>query len=418
MKNGEYLYPESALERAMDVRTWILKAASGEITWLRAADILDIDPRTMLRWRHRYEQHGCAGLLDQRRRLPSDKRVPLAEVQHILRLYRERYPGFNVRHFHQIARREHQVTRSYTFVRMALQIAGLIPRQKARGKHRRRREPRPCFGEMLHMDGSPHEWVALRPGERQTMITGVDDATSKLLYAQLWPSEGTHEIMTALDEVFGAHGLPGEFYSDRASWAAWTPKAGEEPDRSRLTQVGRALKQLGVEHILANSPQARGRSERVHRTLQDRLVNELRCAGIRTVEAANRYIRQNYLPQHNKDFSHAPSDPSPAFVPVDAADLDRCLCHQETRIVARDNTVAIDRLHLQIEKQPGRRSCAGLEVTVRRHLDSRYTVSLGRRLLGTYGSGGQPAGPEPTGRNSASGYALRSVAAAACPASP
>jgi transposase len=418
MENEAFLYPESALERAMEVRTWILKAASGEITWLRAADILDVDPRTMLRWRRRYEQHGCAGLLDRRRQRPSDKRVPLAEVQHILRLYREKYPGFNVRHFHQIARREHQVTRSYTFVRMALQIAGLIPRQKARGKHRRRREPRPCFGEMLHIDGSPHEWLALRPGERQTMIPVVDDATSKLLYAQLWQSEGTHEIMTALEEVFGVHGLPSELYSDRASWAAWTPKAGEQPDRSRLTQVGRALKQLGVQHILAHSPQARGRSERLNRTLQDRLVNELRSAGIRTVEAANRYIRQNYLPQHNQDFSHAPSDPSPAFVPVAAADLDRCLCHEETRIVARDNTVAINRLHLQLDKQPGRRSCAGLEVTVRQHLDGRHTVSLGRRLLGAYDSGGKPLETLPSGRNSASGYARRSVAAAACPASP
>jgi transposase len=390
-------YSAGAVERAMTIHQALLHALHGRQTWLQVADVIGLSPRTVRRWRGRLERFGVPGLLDRRRRTPSPRRVPLGELQRILRLYRERYQGFNVRHFHQLARRDHGVTFSYTLVKTALQMAGLVPKGRARGRHRRRREPRPCFGELLHLDGSRHRWLALTPEAWHTLLVVVDDATKQVLYAQLVEGgESTRAIMTALWTVFAQHGLPGALYTDRAHWAVHTPTSGSAPDRTRLTQVGRALQALGVEHILGHSPQARGRSERVTRTLQDRLVNELRLAGIRTIAAANRYLVDHFLPAYNATFGRPPADPASAFVPVTPAQLEPILCHEETRIVARDNTVTLDRVVLQLAKQRGRRTCAGLPVLVRRHLDSRHSVWWGRRCLGRYDAAGRPLTVGPT----------------------
>src|SRR6476661_3684567 len=186
-------YPEAAWERAMKVQEVIMKALGGEMHWYRAADILGFSPRTLRRWRERYEQHGYVGLVDKRRHSPSVRRIAAPEVARLLRLYRERYRGFNVRHFHQIARREHEAHVSYSFLKQALQTAGLVKTHRARGRHRRRREPRPCFGELLHIDGSPHAWLALRPTVRAVLIAVLDDATKRVLSAQLWRrNDGGH----------------------------------------------------------------------------------------------------------------------------------------------------------------------------------------------------------------------------------
>jgi len=277
-----------------------------------------------------------------------------------------------------------------TWVKDALQLAGLVAKRRSRGRHRRRREPRACFGELLHIDGSPHAWLSGAPDTRATLIAVPDDATSRLLYAQFWERETTQAVMTALWEVFTTYGLPMALYSDRAAWAFYTPTAKGPVDKKRLTQVGRALAQLGVEHIPAYSPQARGRSERLNRTLQDRLVNELRVAGISEVAGANVYLREIFLPQHNATFAHPPRDPASAWVPLGEVDLDQILCHQETRTVGQDNTVPWDRVVLQIAKQPGRRTCAGLEVLVRRHLDGRHSVWRGTQRLGCFDAAGRP----------------------------
>lgn len=186
---------------------------------------------------------------------------------------------------------------SYSFVNQALQAAGLVKKHRARGRHYRRREPRACFGELVHLDGSTHRWLALVPDERCTLLATLDDATKQVLHAALYPSESTHAVMTTLAEVFRTHGLPMALYTDRAHWAFHTPKAKGPVDKARVTQVGRALARLGIEHIPAYSPQARGRSERLNRTFQDRLVNELRVAGIATLVTANRYLAADFVPQ-------------------------------------------------------------------------------------------------------------------------
>lgn len=383
-------YPDTAWERAMKVQEVMLKALSGEIHWFRAAEILGLHPRSLRRWRERYEAHGYDGLIDKRYQRPSQRRVPIAEVERVLRLYRERYAGFNVRHFHELVRREHGVTLSYSYVKQALQTAGLVKKRRARGRHYRRREPRACFGELLHLDGSMHAWLALVPDERSCLIAIPDDATNQVLHATLYPSESTHAVMTSLAAVFRTHGLPIALYTDRAKWAFYTPTANGPVDKTRLTQVGRALARLGIEHIPAYSPQARGRSERLNRTFQDRLVNELRVAGITSLEAANAYLTHTFLPRHNTTFARAPRDPATAFVPLGDVDLDAILCHEEERVVGRDNTVTLAGRALQIAPQPGRRTCAGLTVTVRRHLDGRYTIMRGSHRLGEFDADGQP----------------------------
>jgi len=415
-----------ARERAMRVREVILKAMKGEYTWIQAADILGLSPRTLRRWRTKFQNYGFDGLLDRRRVEHSPRAVTEAEVQGWFRLYRQRYRGYNARHFYAVLKRQHACGWSYSVVLRALQGAGLVRKHRPRGRHFLRRAPRPCFGELLHIDGSLHRWLRRCPEQCQSLITVVDDATKRLLYGRLVEHESTHAILTALATVIRQYGIPQALYSDRAGWAAHTPKAGQPVDKSRPTQVGRALARLGVEHILAYSPQARGRSERINRTLQDRLVNELASAGVATAERANRYLEACFLPAFNDEFARPPADPASGFAPLGAADLDACflpafndefarppadpasgfaplgaadldafLCIEEPRTVQRDNTVTLEGVRLQIARQPGRTTCAGLSVTVRRHLDGTHSVWWGTKLLGRYSAQGRALSREP-----------------------
>jgi transposase len=379
----------AAQERAMKFQEVIVQAMSGRMTWWQAAEVLGVSTRTMRRWRVRYQQYGVQGLQDQRRVDRSPHAVPEAELKRWFRLYRERYPGYNVRHFHARLKREHGCAWSYTVVRRALLAASLVKKLRPRGRHFTRREPRACFGEMLHIDGSRHRWLTLCPDQWQSLIVIVDDATRRVLYAQLGDSETTHAILAALAAVVRRWGIPQVLYSDRAGWATFTAKAGQPVDRTRRTQVGRALHRLGIEHILAYSPQARGRSERVNRTLQDRLVKELASARVRTLERANRYLTGSFLPAYNEEFERPAAHPDSGFAPLGSADLEAIFCHEELRTVQRDNTVTLDGVRLQIAKQPGRTTCAGLDVAVRRHLDGTHTVTWGPKLLGRYSAQGR-----------------------------
>jgi transposase len=390
------LFPPRAVERAMQIKEVMLRAMNKEYSWLRAAEILGITPRGLRRLRQRMEQFGYQGLVDMRHGRPSPRRTPVPEVERILELYREKYPGFNGRHFWQIVRREHEVKLSYSCVKQVLQGAGLLKKGRARGRHRRRRERKEAFGEMLHLDGSPHHWLKLAGEERQTLIQVIDDATNRLLYAQLWEGETVQAVMSALREVLVQYGIPISLYTDRAGWAFETPKAGEKVSKTHLTHVGQALRTLGIEHIPSYSPQARGRSERMNRTLQDRLVNELHVAGAKTLEQANAYLCRCYITRHNEFLAREPLKPESAFVSVAAMEIDEILCIESVRKVGKDNVVTIDGVALQIARQPGRATCAGASVIVRRYLSGHYSVRQGIKLLGRYDSTGRPveaAGP-------------------------
>ena len=252
----------------------------------------------------------------------------------------------------------HGVTLSYTLVKLALQEAGLVRKGRARGRHRRRREPRSGFGELLHLDGSDHAWLARCPGQRQALIAVIDDATKRLLYAQLWPEETTQAVLTALRVVLTACGLPMALYTDRAAGPSTPrrPAAASIAPTPPSSAAPRPPRHRPYPQLL---PQARGRVERLNRTLQDRLVNELRLAGITTLAAANAYLVERFIPDYNAQFTHPPADPASAFVPLgDTVDLEQLLAEEDDRIVGNDNTVDLDHLVLQLAKQPGRRSCA------------------------------------------------------------
>ena len=373
----------------------ITKAMNGSLSWWQAAEILGVSERTMRRWRRNFQRNGVQGLHDRRRVDRSPHAVPEGELKRWFRFYRQHCAGYNVRHFYATLKREQGCRWSYTVVRRALQVAGLVRKQRPRGRHFMRREPRPCLGELLHIDGSRHRWLSRCPDQWQSLIAVVDDATKRLLYAQLSESESTHTILTALAAVVRIHGIPQALYSDRASWAAVTRKAGEPVDRTARTQVGRALERLGVEHILAYSPQARGRSERVNRTLQDRLVKELHRANVTTLAAANRYLQAEFVPAYNDEFARTAAQPETGFVPLGAVNLDGIFCHEESRTVQRDNTVTLEGVRLQIGKQPGRATCAGLTVVVRRHLDGTHAVWWGPKPLGRFSAQGRALSREP-----------------------
>src|SRR5579864_5686459 len=325
-------YTQAAVERAMKVQEVMLQAMGKKITWWQAAEILGISDRHMRRWRERYEQFGFRGLFDRRRGRPSVKRVPPAVIERVLALYRDRYFDFNVRHFHEKLRSEHQTELSYSWVKGILQGAGLVARGGKRGVHRKRRPRRPLPGMLLHIDGSRHRWLG---DERwHDLIVVLDDASSEIYYAQLVEEESTETVMAALREVIERQGLFCALYSDRGSHFWLTPKAGEAVDKNRLTQVGRALKELGIQMIPAYSPQARGRSERSFGTWQGRLPQELRLAGITTMEQANGFLRKHYVEEFNAKFRVKATERGTAFRRCGRRDLNWIFTVQTERVVA------------------------------------------------------------------------------------
>ena len=330
-------YPEDAWERAMKIQEVILRAMAKKLTWWQAAEIIGMTDRSLRRWRWRWEQHGYDGLFDRRRGRPSPQRVPVETVEGVLRLYQERYQDFNVRHFHEKLREDLGIRLSYTWVKLALQGAGLVKKARKRGVHRKRRPPRPLPGMLLHLDGSHHRWF--QDDRWYDLIEVLDDATNQTYYAQLVEEESTRTVMAALREVIERKGRFCALYSDRASHFFETPKAGGPVDRQALTQVGRALKELGIEMIPAYSPQARGRSERMFRTLQERLPKELALAGMTDMAAANRFLQDVFLPAFNRRFTVTAEESGTAWVPWIGTELADLLCVQEERVVAKDNTV-------------------------------------------------------------------------------
>jgi transposase len=383
-------YLRAAMERAMKVQEVILQAMAKKITWFQAAEIIGISDRHMRRWRERYEEGGFRGLFDRRRGKPSPKRVPMVVLERVLELYREKYFDLNLRHFHEKLGSEHQIGLSYSWVKGVLQGAGLVARGRQRGVHRKRRPRRPLPGMLLHIDGSRHQWFQ---DERwYDLIVILDDASSEIYYAQLVEEESTVTVMAGLREVIERKGVFCALYSDRGSHFWVTPKVGGKVDPHRLTQVGRALRELGIRMIPAYSPQARGRSERSFGTWQGRLPQELRLHKIGSLAAANVFLRQHYIAEFNRRFQVAAAQRGNAFLACRRRDLDRVFSLQFERAVNRDNTVSFQNLSLQIEAVRWRATLAGCQVTVHQHLDGTLSLTHGPHLLGRYTAEGAAQG--------------------------
>ena len=353
-----------------------------KLSMLEAAELLGMSERQFRRYRDRFDEEGEAGLTDRRLGKVSPRRIGAAEVERMLRLYRMVYRGWNVKHFHEHGAREHRFSWGYTWTKTQLHAAGLVERARRRGAHRRKRERKPCEGMMLHQDGSRHGW--LKGQAPLDLIVTMDDATSTIYSAFLVEEEGTVSTFRGLLEVFGAHGLPCSVYTDRGSHYFHTDKAGEAVDDEHLTQVGRALDRLGIEHIPAYSPEARGRSERMFATLQDRLMKELEHAGISDMDTANRWICEVYLPTHNARFAKPAAVAEKAFVAVDPEVLRELLCSEQERVVGRDNTVAYERLRLQLPESQTRAHYVKARVKVREYPDGTMAVFHGPRRLARY----------------------------------
>ena len=381
-------YTPAAMERAMKVQEVMLQALGKKISWWQAAEILGISDRHMRRWRERYEQFGFRGLFDRRRGQPSPKRVAVATVERVLQLYRERYFDLNVQHFHEKLGTEHQIGLSYSWVKGILQGAGMVARGRKRGTHRKRRPRRPLPGMLLHIDGSRHRWLG---DERwHDLIVILDDATSEIYYAQLVQEESTPTVMAALRQVIEQQGLFCALYSDRGSHFWLTPKAGQKVDQARVTQVGRALRELGVRMIPAYSPQARGRSERNFGTWQGRLPQELRLRAITTVEAANTFLQEEYIAAFNARFRVPATQAGSAFTVCRQRDLAGIFALQFERTVNRDNTVSFQNLTLQIQPVRWRATLEGCTVVVYQHLDGTLSLRYGPHCVGRYNAEGLP----------------------------
>jgi transposase len=362
---------------------------AGELSQMEAAELLGISDRTFRRWLERFGDEGAVGLTDRRRGNAAHNRAPETEADSVEVLYRSRYAGWTAKHFHERLVADHGFRWSYTWTKSLLQRRGLQVPARCRGAHRRKRPRRPLPGMMLHQDASKHVWVAGTPA--CDLVVTLDDATSAIYSAILVDEEGTASTFAGLLETFTTHGLPCSLYTDRGSHYFTTLKAGGRVNRGDPTQVGRALRQLGVAHIAAYSPEARGRSERAFRTLQDRLPKELALAGIATVAAANVYLRETYVPAHNRRFAVAAEQPGSAFMPVSGVDLREVLCHEEERHVGHDNTVVLHKMRLQIPPSPLRAHYVKATVRVRRYADGQYGVFHGPRCIGRYDTEGKLA---------------------------
>jgi transposase len=354
----------------------------GSLSHAEAASALGVSERTLRRWRERYEEEGAEGLIDRRVGQPSPRRAPEDELERMRALYQQHYQGFTIKHFHEKLERRHGYKLGYTTTRLHLQKTGMVRPAPRRGAHRRKRPRRPMRGMLLHQDGSKHAWLAGQPA--LDLVITMDDATSELYSAFLVAEEGTLSSFRGLVEVIERHGLFMELYTDRGSHYFVTPEAGGKVSKTQLTQVGRALKQLGIGHIPAYSPEARGRCERAFRTLQDRLPKELELAGITTVEAANRFLREVYLPEHNATFAVAPEEPAEAFVVVPEALWRDVLAIQEERCVGNDNCVAWRGRHLQIPPTPLRPHLVRARVRVHDYPDGTVAIFKGPQRLASF----------------------------------
>jgi hypothetical protein len=377
------MLPEVRMARIIDA---IGLHQAKKLSCVEAAELLGMSERHFRRLRDAYEERGAEGIIDRRRGRASGRRAGVDEIAWVMEEFRTRYFDFTTKHFHEAVHGRAMAdgtpfSRGYTWTKSVLQSRGLVSKAAKRAAHRKKRARRPLPGMLLFQDGSKHAW--LPQGPELDLIVTMDDATSAILSAVLVEEEGTASSFVGLKEVIAAHGLFSALYTDRGSHYFYTPKAGEPVDKSRLTQVGRALQQLGIEHIPSYCPEGRGRMERLFGTLQSRLPPLLRQEGLASIEAANQWLATAYIPRHNARFAVAAAEEGTAFVPFVGA-LDDILCVQEARVVGKDNTVRYAGRVLQIPEQRHRRHFVKANVRVHEYPDGRLAVFHGPRRLADY----------------------------------
>ena len=350
------------------------------LTAEEAGELLGMSGRNFRRLCVRYEEDGIEGLRDRRIGKVSPRRASARELERMHDLYRESYSDFTVKHFHEQLVRRHNYKLCYTVTKLSLQAAGLVAKAKRRGAHRKKRVRRPLPGMLLFQDASKHRWIAALGRDLDLVVT-MDDATGAIYSAFLVEEEGTMSSFLGLAETIAAQGLFGSLYTDRGGHYFFTRKGESKVDKKELTQVGRALSQLGITHIPSYSPQGRGRMERVFGTLQKRLPQELRLAKIRTIAGANRYLKERFIADYNARFAVPAAEPGSAFTPYVGRPIEDVLCVQEDRVVGADNCVSYNRRSLQIPRQRHRQHYVRATVRVHEYPDDSLAIFDGPRCL-------------------------------------
>lgn len=364
--------------------------SEGRLTQAEAAQILGQCERSFRRHIERYESDGLQGLLDKRLSQVSKRRAGAAEVEQAVQLYKSGFAGWNVAHFHSKYKAQFAGARSYSWLKSVLQGAGVTKANPRRGKHRTKRERMPLAGMMVHQDASTHRWV---PDSVWDLVVTMDDATGEHTSMFFCEQEGTASSFHGLGQTIARYGLFASLYSDRGSHYFTTPQAGGKVDKVNLTQVGRALKQLGIDHIAAYSPEARGRSERAFQTHQGRLPQELARAGITDMQDANQYLEQVYRIEHNREFAVASTLQGTAYVAFISGSLPDLLCEQHDRRVDNDNCVSFEGLSLQIPADEFRYHYVRTKVRVHRYVDATLALFHGPRKLADFDATGTPIKP-------------------------
>ena len=379
--------------RAMTRREVITKAIARQLSWVQASAILGISARQMRRVRRKVESWGISAVMDQRGGRPRRKRIKAGTIELLCRLKRDVYADFSVRHFYEHITEKHQVKVSYNWLRLMLQEAEVVEKEPARGKYRRRRERRPMVGMLVHLDASTHEWIAGLPS--RDLVVALDDADGRILYARFFPQEGTASSFAALESVIRHYGRFCELYTDRGSHFCRTGQAGAGPAEEQNGQVSQALRALGIQQILARSPQARGRSERAFGTIQGRLPQELRHNAITDYDVANGYLERVFVPDFNHRFTVKPAQPESAFTKLTGVELELMLSSKYERIVRNDNTVTFKNLNLQLPTTPQRTHFVRCPVTIHQFATGTLGVSYQGRLLARFDATGGPLNPSP-----------------------
>ena len=363
----------------MKLQDVLLKAMARTITWWEAAEIAGVSDRIIASWRKQLEEEGYKGLAVHHRGKTSFPLVPLRTVEEVMRLYQESNHHLSVRHFHERLRNEHGIRLSYDWVYHALVGAGLVQKGRVR-VHQQLRKPPPLPGMLLQIRSSQYCWF--NQDQWFDLLVILDDATSEIYYAQLVEEESTRTVMTAIRDVIKRRGLFRALYRDRRSHFSVTSKAAKV--EKGLKQIKRALRELGVQMMPDQSPQAHGYADKSLGTWQRRLRQELRLRRIQTVEEANRFLGDHYIAQFNARFAMAATEKGTAFRRCKRK-LDSIFTVQNERVVSRDNTVTIGERHWKLNKGRIGHALVGCRVTVHQHLDGRISIRFGPHALGSFG---------------------------------
>ncbi len=377
----------------MKVQEVITRAIDGKITWTQAAQILGYSDRHIRRLKEKIAKDGFEVLLDKRIGKSAVNRIPENTTKEVLSLFRDKYFDFNTKHFHEQLIKEHKLQISYTWTKATLQNAGLIKKESKRNTHRKKRERKELPGMMIHLDASTHPWFGDNPCD---LLITLDDATSEIYDGLFCEQESTLSCLEVLKNTTSLKGIFCSLYTDKASHFVTTHKKNMSADwlqkeqDARYTQVQKALSKLGTKLIPANSPQARGRSERMWQTLQGRLPQELRLNKITNINDANKFLKETFIPKMNSLFMVQAKSQGSAFVQVHPSlDLDHVFSVEHSRIVKHDNTVQFKKLSLQIPESKFRCSFAKCQVTILELINGDLHILYGPQLLAKFNSSGE-----------------------------